>query len=120
MYFVFRAFFGLFAVCLVAANSIPAIARADSYDLSGRVQITKVSDGDSLRSGTLQIRLFGIDAPELNQECKDQNGRMWGCGIAAHRQLVTLIGTEKELQCSLRDVDRYGRLIMQCLSLIHI
>ena len=116
MYFVFRAFFGLFAVCLVAANVIPAIARAANYDLSGRVQITKVSDGDSLRSGTLQIRLFGIDAPELNQECKDQNGEIWGCGIAAHRQLVTLIGTKKELQCSLRDVDRYGRLIMQCFT----
>ena len=116
MYFVFRAFFGLFAVCLVAANLIPAIACADSYDLSGRVQITKVSDGDSLRSGNLQIRLFGIDAPELNQECKDQNGRIWGCGIAAHRQLITLIGAKKELQCSLRDVDRYGRLIMQCFT----
>ena len=116
MYFVFRAFFGLFAVCLLAANVIPAIARAANYDLSGRVQITKVSDGDSLRSGTLQIRLFGIDAPELNQECKDQNGEIWGCGIAAHRQLVTLIGTKKELQCSLRDVDRYGRLIMQCFN----
>ena len=91
MYFVFQAFFGLFAVCLVAANSIPAIAGAASYDLSGRVQITKVSDGDSLHSGNLQIRLFGIDAPELNQECKDQRGRIWGCGIAAHHQLVTLI-----------------------------
>ena len=75
MYFVFQTFFGLFAVCLVAANSIPAIARAASYDLSGRVQITKVSDGDSLRSGTLRIRLFGIDAPELKQECKDQKRR---------------------------------------------
>ena len=116
MYFVFRAFFGLFAVCLVAANLIPDIARAASYDLSGRVQITKVSDGDSLRSGALQIRLFGIDAPELNQECKDQNGKIWGCGIAAHRQLVTLIGTKKELQCNLRDVDHYGRLIMQCFT----
>lgn len=116
MNFVFRAFFGLFAVCLVTANVIPPIARAASYDLSGRVQITKVSDGDSLRSGTLQIRLFGIDAPELNQECKDQNGKIWGCGIVAHRQLVTLIGTKKELQCSLRDVDRYGRLIMQCFT----
>ena len=41
---------------------------------------------------------------------------IWGCGIAAHRQLVTLIGTKKELQCSLRDVDRYGRLIMQCFT----
>ncbi|MEK9710136.1 MAG: thermonuclease family protein, partial [Alphaproteobacteria bacterium] len=79
MYFVFRVFFGLFAVCLAAATSIPDIARAASYDLSGRVQITKVSDGDSLRSGDLRIRLFGIDAPELKQQSADQNGFLGGC-----------------------------------------
>ena len=116
MCFVFRVFFGLLAVCLVTATSILDLARAASFDLSGRVQITKVRDGDSLRSGTLRIRLFGIDAPELNQECKDQNGGIWSCGIAAQRRLVALIGTEKELQCSLRNVDRYGRLIMQCFT----
>ena len=65
MYFVFRTFFGLFAVCLVAANSIPAIARASSYDLSGRVQITKVSDGDSLRSGT-RVVVFAATNGEIS------------------------------------------------------
>ena len=116
MCFLSRFMFVCFFVFLAGVSFLQKTAFAANYDLSGRVHITKVSDGDSLRSGTLQIRLFGIDAPELNQECKDQNGKIWGCGIAAHRQLVTLIGTKKELQCSLRDVDRYGRLIMQCFT----
>ena len=116
MCFVIRAFFGLFAVCLASATSIPDIARAASYDLSGRVQITKVSDGDSLRSGNLRIRLFGIDAPELKQQCADQNGVLWSCGVAALRQLNALISTNKDLQCNLRNVDRYGRLVMQCFN----
>lgn len=92
------------------------MVHTDTYELSGRIKITKVSDGDSLRSGALRIRLFGIDAPELNQTCTDQNGDLWGCGTDAKRHLVALVGAEKELQCSLRDVDRYGRLIMQCFS----
>jgi len=116
MCFVSRFVFVCFAVFLAGVRYRPETAFAASYDLSGRVHITKVSDGDSLRSGDLRIRLFGIDAPELKQQCADQNGVLWGCGVAAQRQLNGLIGTNKDLQCSLRDVDRYGRLVMQCFN----
>ena len=85
-----------------------------SYDLSGQVKVTKVSDGDSLRSGKLKIRIFGIDAPELKQQCQDQNGTVWACGLAARQQLENLLDATKLLHCELRDVDRYGRLVMQC------
>ena len=42
------------------------IAAADtaSFDITGAVTVTRVVDGDSLKSGNLSIRLFGIDAPE--------------------------------------------------------
>ena len=116
MCFVFRVVFKCFAIFLAGATVLSDTARATTYDLSGRVHITKVSDGDSLRSGDLRIRLFGIDAPELKQQCTDQNGVLWGCGSAAQRQLNALIGTDKDLQCSLRAVDRYGRLVMQCFN----
>ena len=85
-----------------------------SHDLSGPVTVTKVSDGDSLRSGKLRIRIFGIDAPELKQQCQDQNGTAWDCGLAARQQLENLLDADKLLHCELRDVDRYGRLVMQC------
>ena len=39
-----------------------------------------------------------------------------GCGVAAQRRLNDLIGINRDLRCSLREVDRYGRLIMQCFS----
>ncbi len=87
-----------------------------SYDLSGPVTVTKVSDGDSLRSGKLRIRIFGIDAPELKQQCQDQNGSAWACGLAARQQLENLLDADKPLHCELRDVDHYGRLIMQCFQ----
>jgi hypothetical protein len=39
-----------------------------------------VIDGDSLRSGDSEFRLFGIDAPEYSQTCSEQVGRL---GIVA-------------------------------------
>ena len=116
MCFVPKIVFVCFVVFLAGVSFLYSTALAASYDLSGRVHITKVSDGDSLRSGDLRIRLFGIDAPELKQQCADQNGVLWGCGAAAQRQLYDLISINRDLQCSLHDVDHYGRLIMQCFS----
>ena len=34
----------------------------ENFAISGSVTITSISDGDSLRSGKLRIRLFSIDA----------------------------------------------------------
>ena len=116
MLFLPQFVFVCFVVLVAGVSFLPKTTVAASYDLSGHVHITKVSDGDSLRSGNLRIRLFGIDAPELKQQCSNQNGVLWGCGVAAQRQLDNLIGINRDLQCSLRDVDRYGRLVMQCFS----
>ena len=116
---VLRVFFGFYAYLIagIMAGMMPLSDDAfatTSYDLSGQVTVTKVSDGDSLRSGKLRIRIFGIDAPELKQQCQDQNGSAWACGLAARQQLENLLDADKLLHCELRDVDRYGRLVMQC------
>ena len=112
---VLRVLFGFFAYLMAEMMPLSDAAFATtSYDLSGQVTVTKVSDGDSLRSGKLRIRIFGIDAPELKQQCQDHNGSAWACGLAARQQLENLLNTNKLLHCELRDVDRYGRLVMQC------
>ena len=116
MIFLSRLVLKSSAIFLVGVSCLSHTAFTATYDLSGSVNITKVSDGDSLRSGDLRIRLFGIDAPELEQQCTDQNGLLWDCGAAAQRQLIALIRENKELRCNLRDVDNYGRLIMQCFT----
>ena len=112
---VFRVLFGFSAYLIAGIMPLSDAAFATtSYDLSGPVTVTKVNDGDSLRSGKLRIRIFGIDAPELKQQCQDQNGSAWACGLAARQQLENLLDADKLLHCELRDVDRYGRLVMQC------
>ena len=69
-----------------------------------------------MRSGKLRIRLFGVDAPEKKQQCKDARGRAWDCRIAARKALEKLVGSASQLYCDLLDVDHYGRLVMQCYA----
>ena len=56
--------------------------------LTGRAHVV---DGDSLELAGHRIRLFGIDAPEYRQDCRDARGRLYGCGVAARQALVDAI-----------------------------
>jgi endonuclease YncB( thermonuclease family) len=71
-------------------------------------------DGDSLRAANgVEYRLFGIDAPELHQTCKEVNGKSWLCGRAAKARLTTIIkrGT---VHCEARAKDRFDRIVAIC------
>lgn len=70
-------------------------------------------DGDSLRKGGQDVRLHGIDAPELHQTCSRRNGQDYSCGQEAKRTLAGLI-TGKSIACAARDTDRYGRIVAVC------
>ncbi len=71
-------------------------------------------DGDSLRVGDgSEYRIFGIDAPELHQTCKEANGKSWACGRAAKARLTTLI-KGGNVNCTVRDKDRFGRAVAVC------
>jgi endonuclease YncB( thermonuclease family) len=102
---------------LVASVSILAAAGALLYGLSGAPQrditgAAEAVDGDSIRLNGENLRLQGIDAPELFQTCR-VSGRETACGresLAALRKLLnsglsTCIGHER---------DRYGRLLVTC------
>lgn len=71
-------------------------------------------DGDTLEMGGERIRLAGIDAPELHQECT-REGRPWPCGDAARRSLARLVATA-EVRCEGRQSDPYGRLVARCTA----
>lgn len=71
-------------------------------------------DGDSLRAANGdEYRIFGIDAPELKQSCKEANGRSWACGRAAKVKLTKLI-KGGGVACDVRDKDRFGRFVAVC------
>jgi endonuclease YncB( thermonuclease family) len=73
-----------------------------------------VVDGDSLRVDGKAVRLWGIDAPELGQTCRDASGRSWACGEAAAASLRGMIERDPAVTCEPKDRDRYGRLVALC------
>lgn len=74
-----------------------------------------VIDGDSLREGKTEIRLYGIDAPEYRQTCSDQNGVSYACGKRAADELRQLLRTG-QTTCKSFEIDRYGRSVATCQS----
>jgi len=76
--------------------------------------IPKVTDGDSIRIGNTRVRLFGIDAPEANQNCTFR-GIEWLCGWEATNALANIVG-KHWVTCIQRDIDRYGRVVAVCTT----
>lgn len=81
------------------------LAGAAQADIRGAA---RVIDGDTLEVAGVHIRLFGIDAPEMDQPCGD-----WACGRWARDELARLIGGRR-VTCSDGAPDRYGRVLARC------
>jgi endonuclease YncB( thermonuclease family) len=104
-------FFGIVIVAAaIGANALVVWHAPDSTRLMGSVQVV---DGDSLKAGDEQIRLIGIDAPELRQTCRDAQGHGWQCGRAARTRLAELV-SKGDVVCAPHGKDRYGRTLAVC------
>jgi endonuclease YncB( thermonuclease family) len=80
--------------------------------VSGRV---RVLDGDSIELAGEQIRLFGIDAPEGRQVCRDGAGRPYRCGHVAARALAAATAG-RVVACTRIEHDRYDRQVALCAA----
>lgn len=69
-------------------------------------------DGDTIEMTGQRLRLFGIDAPELEQTCQ-RDGTSWDCGAKARRQLALMI-EGAEIECTSRAQDAQGAAIAEC------
>ncbi len=82
---------------------------------SGINGIATVIDGDGLEIAGRKIRLFGIDAPEVEQYCFRNDGSRWRCGQYATVALDRLVGG-KAVECTVREMDVYERAVAVCRS----
>jgi endonuclease YncB( thermonuclease family) len=72
-----------------------------------------VIDGDTMRVGGETVRLFGIDAPEIDQACRRPGGEVWRCGDWA-RDEVRRVYEGRRAVCDAIGTDRYGRTLATC------
>ena len=70
----------------------------------------RVIDGDTIKIGSVTIRLWGMDAPEMGQRCGAHD-----CGRMAADRLTDIIAGAP-VQCAMVDTDRYGRMVATCTA----
>jgi endonuclease YncB( thermonuclease family) len=95
------------ALSLSVLSAVAAPKTLSAGVLTGRV---RVIDGDSLKMGGTEIRLFGVDAFEYKQTC----GKL-ACGRAALMRMMELTSWQV-ISCKPRDKDGYGRVVAQCFD----
>lgn len=103
----------LIALLVVA---LMAVRKPDIGDLFAERSfsgVPRVVDGDSLEIADRRVRLFGVDAPELDQHCLDPQGQTYACGERARTALRRLVG-ERPVQCLREGQDRFGRVLARC------
>jgi endonuclease YncB( thermonuclease family) len=92
---------------LLLALTCPAF----SVDLIGRASII---DGDTIEIHGTRIRLWGIDAPEHDQLCRNDDSEQYRCGAKAANDLDAFIA-QRPVSCAPVSLDQYGRTVATCL-----
>jgi endonuclease YncB( thermonuclease family) len=72
-----------------------------------------VVDGDTLEIHSKRIRLWGVDAPESSQLCRDDDAKHFRCGARAANDLDAFIG-DRPVTCIEVEQDRHGRRVGVC------
>lgn len=75
--------------------------------------IVSVIDGDTIDMHGQRLRLYGMDAFESGQRCRDGRGALFRCGREAAMALDALVRGQT-VRCDVTGKDRYDRLIARC------
>ena len=70
-----------------------------------------VVDGDTMRCGSIRLRLLGIDAPELPGHCAAYRECAPGDGFASKRSLIDALRNGR-VSYSIFTTDRFGRYVV--------
>ncbi len=82
--------------------------------LAGTAGPATVIDGNTLEVAGARLRLYGIDAPDLDQPCR-LRGRTQACGVIARAALMDLTAGAT-LDCEMRGRDAAGRTLATCTA----
>jgi len=73
-----------------------------------------ITDGDTLRCNQIRIRLYSIDAPEMNGHCREGRKCVDGDPYASKDYLISI--TRGIVTCTPIEKDHYGRTVAACKS----
>ncbi len=79
-------------------------------DIAG---VPRIIDGDTLEVAGQRIRLGGIDAPEMREQCQDAFGQQWPCGSWAKEAAKAMLAGHK-LRCVDLGQRSYDRVVGRC------
>jgi endonuclease YncB( thermonuclease family) len=81
-------------------------------DLIGQASVV---NRDTLEIHGTRIRLWGIDAPESSQLCRNDESLQYRCGAKAANELDSFIFiARRPVDCLPKGQDRYGRTVAVC------
>jgi endonuclease YncB( thermonuclease family) len=101
-----RSLHGLFMLTRSIFVAIALAARSAAFadDLVGQASVI---DGDTIEIHGTRIRIFGIDAPESDQLCRNEESELYRCGQKASNALFDFIA-RRPIECVEVDRDRYN------------
>ena len=102
-------FFISFLLCIL---SLPAVAESRTA-IIGAIQVI---DGETLEIQNQRIKLWGVDAPELNQTCKNGQDAGYDCGKEAASALSQWLTELQPVRCEPRGNDNSGNTIAICYT----
>ncbi len=101
-----KAFVSIVSFLVTAATAAESNAtEISSEDTRIDLKVERVIDGDTIVADGRKIRLWGINAPEKNEDYYQ----------AAKLFLESLL-KDGEVSCKLIDIDKYQREVMHCFS----
>lgn len=98
-------------VAVAAEKEAPPTLATSKYLVRGAAAVV---DGDTLVVQRQRVRLWGIDAPELDQECGGPGARV-ACGKRARAKLAWFVEGQV-VWCVASLLDGYGRLVARCFN----
>ncbi len=86
-------------IVLIKLNSIFVLSTNLRCPDCDTIPVTRIIDGDTFVSGNTRVRLYGMDTPEIGEDCADE----------ATERLRKLAGDTVRVERGPRTTDVYGR-----------
>lgn len=101
------------AIVSIACLSGAAVAQMGQQEIGELIGPAQAQSGDLITVQGQDLRLYGIDAPDLGQTCWNARGTPYDCGQAA-RNIMERLVTGRTVYCATFDVRIDGTTLGTC------